>query len=123
MSNAFYMLSTEPDIQKTLKATENILPVLKPQPASYTTFWVCLWAHLRKVSWFNLENVSNFQISATYPLCSPLKACPRSAAKLRWFPWFPRLLGQAVELKQEPWAARLPHLGPKGSPCKVSLAR
>ena len=75
ISPMFKALGTEPDTQKTLKkGDENVLPVLKPQPASYTAFWVHFRGASQKSVLVQPGKPATSKISVTCPISSPRRA-------------------------------------------------
>ena len=69
------MLSTELDTQKTLKeGDENFLPVLKPQPASYTAGSVHFRGASPKSVLVQPRKPATSKISVTFPLSIPLSS-------------------------------------------------
>lgn len=114
ISPMFKVLGTEPDTQKTLKkGGENVLPVLKPQPASYTAFWV----HFRGASQQSIPvqpgKPATSKISVTCPISSPRRAhLPELSCKG----------DDRVSGYDDQWCPRSGSPGPRDVSCKVSPA-
>lgn len=114
ISPLFKVLGTEPDTQKTLKkGGENVLPVFKPQPASYAAFWVHFRGASQKSILVQPGKPATSKISVTCRISSPRRA------------HLPELSCQGddkVSGYDNQWRPRSGSPGPRDVSCKVSPA-